>query len=326
MKVQLCHTFEDLASLENLFLAWQEFLVDKKKTKEIILFSRNLIDNIYHLHEDLISLKYTHGGYKRFSICDPKPRIIHKALVRDRLLHHAIYRILYPFFNRTFIADSFSCRVGKGTPPAAIDRLRSFAYKVSKNHTRTCWILKCDIRKFFDNIDQAILLKILSQYILDSNIRWLLEKVIKSFDSGKADIGLPLGNLTSHLFVNIYMNVFDQFVKHKLKAQYYIRYADDFILLSNDKHWLLGELSRIGAFLQAQLGLSLHPNKVILQTFASGVDFLGWINFSDHRVLRTKTRKRMIKRINAHPTEVTIRSYLGLMSHGNSYKLCKRVL
>lgn len=146
------------------------------------------------------------------------------------MLHHAIYRQLCPFFDRTFIPDSYSCRLGKGTHKA-MARFRSFAWKESKNHTRTVWVLKCDVRKFFASIDQKILLDTLQSYIVDGDILWLLGKIISSFDNGKLGTGLPLGNLTSQLLVNIYMNRFDQIMKHHLKAKYYIRYADDFVIV-----------------------------------------------------------------------------------------------
>lgn len=195
------------------------------------------MDNIFSLHGDLTNHIYNHGGYQAFKINDPKPRDIHKASVRDRLLHHAIYRILYFFFDKTFIADSYSCRLNKGTHKA-INRFLRYSYRVSKNNTKTCWVLKCDIRKFFANIDHKILIEILKEYISDEDSVKLLENIIESFSSAKEkNIGLPLGNLTSQLFVNIYMNKFDQFVKHKLKVKYYIRYADDFVILSNNKKY-----------------------------------------------------------------------------------------
>ncbi|TSC66901.1 MAG: RNA-directed DNA polymerase, partial [Parcubacteria group bacterium Gr01-1014_72] len=155
-----------------------------------------------------------HGAYGHFRVADPKPRDIHKANVRDRLLHRALYRKLYPFFDRTFITDSFSCQIKKGTH-RALNRFRSFTYKVSKNHTKTCWVLKCDIRKFFANIDHEILFSILARYIHDTDIFALLKEIIRSFRSYthsrewfqgvKTGVGLPLGNLTSQLLVNIYM-------------------------------------------------------------------------------------------------------------------------
>ncbi len=152
----------------------------KKNRKDVQEFQFNLMDNILSLHSDLTNQTYTHGGYEAFKINDPKPRDIHKASVRDRLLHHVIYRKLYPFFDKTFIADSFSCRLNKGTHKA-INRFCDFAYKVSRNNTKTCWILKCDIRKFFANIDHDILLNILREHIEDENIIKLLENIIESF-------------------------------------------------------------------------------------------------------------------------------------------------
>src|SRR3989344_6066402 len=128
----------------------------------------------------LCNKTYRHGYYKHFRISDPKPRDIHKASVRDRILHHALYRKLYQFFDRTFISDSYSCRLGKGTH-RAMNRFRDFAYKASKNYTRTCWVLKCDIRKFFANIHHETLYGILEQYIQDERTHWLIRQVIGSF-------------------------------------------------------------------------------------------------------------------------------------------------
>jgi RNA-directed DNA polymerase len=215
------------------------------------------MDNILSLQEDLRTKSYRHSLYKAFKITDPKPRDIHKASVRDRLLHHALYQKFYPLFERTFIADSYSCRDGKGVHKA-LERFTKFTRTVSRNHTRTAWVLKCDIRKFFASIDHSILKKILARYIPDEDILWLLSIIIDSFSAKEMGVGLPLGNLTSQLLVNIYMNEFDQFAKHQLKAKYYIRYADDFAILSEDREWLVSLLPRIEVFLQERLRLVLH--------------------------------------------------------------------
>ncbi|MFA6423839.1 MAG: reverse transcriptase/maturase family protein [Candidatus Magasanikbacteria bacterium] len=327
MKIQLRHSYKELVNLENLLFAWQEFIVGKKNKLDAQIFNRDLMDNIVELHESLVNHTYCHGGYESFYVTDPKRRHIHKASVRDRLLHHAIYRILYPFFDRTFISDSFSCRDDKGMH-RALDRFRAMNFEVSKNHARTCWVLKCDIQKFFDSIDHGILLNILSEHISDRDILNLLKNVIDSYNSetNGVGVGLPLGNLTSQLFSNVYMNVFDQFVKHKLKVKNYIRYADDFVFLSHDKQYLENLIPQIRDFLSEKLRLTLHPRKIYLQTIASGIDFLGWKHFANHRVLRKTTQKRMMRNIEIHPTNETLQSYLGLLKHGNSGKIKNELL
>ncbi len=319
-RIQLSHSFHNIISRTNLLAAWQEFKAGKRQRHDVQEFEARLMDNLISLHDSLASKTYRHGGYEAFRISDPKPRQIHKATVRDRVLHHAVYRCLYPFFDRTFIADSFSCREKRGTR-RALRRFHHFARKVSCNNTRTCWILKCDIRQFFASIDQNILLYILSTYIPDQDVWWLLEKIIFSFHSTALGKGLPLGNLTSQLLVNIYMNEFDQYVKHKLNAEYYLRYSDDFVFLSPDKQWLAELIPRVEDYLLNVLRLSLHPNKVFTKTLASGADFLGWVHFCNHRVLRTSTARRMKKRLHDNPTKETMASYLGLPKHGNTKKL-----
>jgi retron-type reverse transcriptase len=323
--IQLIHTYDDIISLDNLLEAWSELIVGKKKRKDIQVFKLYLMDNIFNLHTDLKNKTYMHGGYEAFNISDPKPRSIHKATVRDRLVHHAIYRSLYTFFDRTFISDSYSCRLSKGTHKA-INRFRSFSYIVSKNHTKTVFVLKCDIRKFFASVNHKILTEIIESYIPDKDITLLIKKIIDSFYSTKEGVGLPLGNLTSQLLVNIYMNKFDQIVKHKLKIKYYIRYADDFVIFSQNKEYLEKQILEIKDFLCNTLKLTLHPDKISIKTIASGVDYLGWVNFPDHRVLRTVTRRRMFKNIkNNKKSKGIINSYLGLLGHGNSRKLEKKV-
>lgn len=312
--------------MENLLAAWREFLPGKTNKKDVQTFESRFFNNILTLHEELTSLSYRHGGYHQFSIADPKPRIIHKAQVRDRLLHHALHRLLYPFFEKKFIADSFSCRIEKGTH-RALNRFKAMAYQVSKNHTRTCWVLKCDIRKFFASINHQILKNILEKHIEDRNILQLLGEVIDSFNTkDKVGVGIPLGNLTSQLFANIYMNELDQFMKHRIGAKNYIRYADDFVILSEDRNCLLEILPAIENFLHERLKLLLHPDKVFIKTFASGVDFLGWVHFPNHRVLRTASKKRMLKKIKRSPAREPLYSYFGFLKHGNAKKACWQLL
>lgn len=317
--------YEHIISVENLLQAWREFVNGKRKKKDVQEFQAHLMDNIFTLHRELSAQTYRHSTYQAFKISDPKPRDIHKATVRDRLLHHAIYRKLYPIFDRTWIHDSYSCRNFKGTH-RALKRFKAFSYKVSKNNTRTCWILKCDIRKFFASIDQEILLHTVNKHISDTKIQNLIKEIVQSFESTCPGKGLPLGNLTSQLLVNVYMNEFDQFVKHKLKAKYYIRYADDFVILSHNKLELEMLLSGIKEFLENKLKLTLHPNKVSISTLASGLDFLGWVNFPTHKVLRTSTKRRMVNNLKQNRKEARLVSYRGLLSHGNAHELSTEYL
>lgn len=333
------HVYEDIISVENLLEAWKDFRKGKRNRLDVLEFQSDLIQQITSLHQELQAKTYRHGGYRHFRISDPKPRDIHKASVRDRLLHHALHRTLYPFFDKRFIADSYSCRVGKGTHKA-MNRLHIFAHIISKNHTRTVWVLKCDIRKFFASIDHMVLKDILRECIADPNIGRLLEGVIDSFCSPHSlhddtltyssmsvcPKGLPLGNLTSQLLVNIYMNEFDQFVKNGLKVRYYIRYADDFVILSADREELRSLCRHIGIFLRDRLRLELHPHKVFIRTLASGVDFLGWVHFPDHRVLRTVAKRRMFRKIREKKGNTqTLQSYLGLLRHGNTHTLREKM-
>jgi retron-type reverse transcriptase len=325
VRTQFIHDYNNIISLENLLLAWKEFRLGKKSKKDVLLFDRTLMSNLIALNQKLYKEEYRHSIYEAFTVNDPKSRNIHKAIVEDRLLHHAIYRTLYPFFDRTFISDSYSCRDNKGTHKAIL-RFKSFIQKVGKNNTKTVWVLKCDIRKFFASIDHCVLKLILEKYIKDKKILNLLYIVIDSFSTNEDGlIGLPLGNLTSQLLVNIYMNKFDQFVKHKLKVKYYIRYADDFVVLSRDKQYLESLILEFDCFLKNSLKLSLHPDKVYIKTLNSGVDFLGWVHFPKYRVLRTVTKRRMFRSLSRTNNPSIKASYLGMLSHGNSYKLSKIV-
>jgi retron-type reverse transcriptase len=316
--------YEHIISLENLLEAWKEFVLGKKSRKDVQEFQRNLMSNIISLHNDLVGKIYTHSAYEAFNISDPKPRNIHKAKVRDRLLHHALYRKMYPYFDKRFIHDSYSCRVGKGTH-RAIKSFEKYARKVSKNNRGTVWILKCDIKKFFASIDHKILIEILGKYISDKNILWLLMQVVNSFHTTEQGKGLPLGNLTSQLLVNVYMNEFDQFAKHVIKAKYYIRYADDFVFLSDDRRVVENMLISVDLHLKEKLKLFLHPDKVFIKTYASGVDFLGWVHFPYCKILRTTSKRRMFSKLKINQSKETVQSYIGLISHGDTYKIREKI-
>ena len=320
--------FSHITSVENLFAAWREFKKGKSKKSDVVEFSLNLENNIFRLREELLSKSWKCGGYQKFIIKDPKPRIIHKATVPDRLLYQAVYRILYPIFDRTFIFDSYSSRNGKGTH-AGIKRLNVFLRKLSHNYTRPVYALKCDIKKFFDSIDHGILLELIQEKVSCPETMQLLEKVIDSFHKilGK---GLPLGNVTSQIFANVYMNRFDWYVKKELKIKYYVRYCDDFVILSSDIGNLTKLILLLQKFLDKNLKLELHPDKILIRKFHQGIDFLGAVLLPHRIVVRTKTKRRMIKkstklleefqigRLTKARLNQSISSYLGHLNHVKS--------
>ena len=322
--------FNHIVSLENLFAAWQEFKRGKVKKPDVIEFSLNLENNIFNLRNELVSGKWKCDGYKRFSIKDPKPRMIHKATVRDRVAYQAVYQVLYPIFDKTFIFDSYSSRTGKGTH-AGIRRLNIFLRSMSRNYTLPAYALKCDIKKYFDSIDHEILLYLLKQKISCLNTLNLIEKILDSFHKTPGK-GLPLGNVTSQIFANVYLNSFDWHIKKNLKIKYYIRYNDDFIILSRDKKELTEYIRYIVCFLKTELKLELHPNKILIRAPHQGIDFLGAVILPHRIVPRTKTTKRIIKKslklfedleernISKERFNQSMESYFGHLNHTKSRK------
>jgi len=326
----------NLITLSNVFSSYDEFKKGKRKSKELQQFEQKAEDNLFVLYERLKNKQYLPGSYTSFYVQDPKQRLIHKAPIIDRIVHHLVSKKLENIFEPTFISHSYSCRKEKGTHKGLRD-LQRFTRIVSKNNTQECWVLKCDIRKFFASVNQKILFKILSKKIIDKDFLSLLHNIIKSFNSNTVNKGMPIGNLTSQLFANIYLNELDQYVKHKLKIRYYIRYMDDFVILSSNRHYLEKLIPTVKFFLENILDLELHPKKVKIFNLKNGIDFLGYILFSHHILPRTKTKRRLIKnireKIKAYKMGTittdslyqTVQSYLGYLQHSNAYELTEKV-
>lgn len=311
-----------ICSADNLFQAWEEFRRGKRKKPDVQEFERYLEDNIFALRRELLDGTYKPQGYTQFQITDPKLRLISKASVRDRVLHQAIYRVLNPVMDSTFIYDSYSCRLDKGTHKG-FDRLETFTRRVSCNYTRPCWALKMDVRKFFDTVDHTYLKGRLREYIIDKPLLKLLDTIIDSYEikPGKA---MPIGNLTSQLFANLYLDPLDKFVKHTLKAGYYIRYADDFVFLANNPSLLLGYLVELNRFINSELKMQLHPDKIILRKLNWGIDFVGYIARPHHSLTRRKTAKRILKKVGAMSEtqlERSLPSFRGYLQHACTYKV-----
>jgi retron-type reverse transcriptase len=327
------NSYHKLTTKKNIFRGFKAFLKGKKHKQDVINFSQNKEVNLEKLHAELVSKTYLPGKYSQFIVRDPKTRIIHKACVVDRIVHHIVSDVLEDNYDSTFIYHSYACRKDKGTHKGI---------RESKNNRRTCWILKCDISKFFASVNHEKLTEILSRRVKDQEFLDLLEKIVNSFYSDKTtDLsnkkGIPIGNLTSQLFSNIYLNELDQFVKHTLKVKFYLRYADDFAFISYDREYLLGLIDPLQKFLKGSLDLDLHPKKIILRKFSSGVDFLGYIIFPKYILPRTKTKRRLVRKIHEKVKQFkageiseeslnqTIQSYYGFLIHANTYEFKQKL-
>ena len=329
--------YEEITTLESIFQAWDEFIKDKKKKQDVVEFTRHLEDNLFALYTSLLEKTYQHGGYKSFYVRDPKVRHISKAIVRDRVTHHLVSNVLEKVFDPTFYAHSYSCRKNKGTHKGVLSFSNQLR-KLSKNNTSPAYVLKCDIKKFFASVDHAVLLDKLQKKIKDEDFLWLLREIVTSFRVEPSEAkGMPIGNLTSQFFANIYLDPFDKFIKNTVKAPYYIRYADDFALMADNKEYLEDLLPKIEKFLKDELNLSLHPNKVSIRDYYLGIDFLGYIVFPHFILPRTKTKKRILRKIrkkivlfkenkvSAETLQQSLQSYLGYLSHADSFKFSQNL-
>lgn len=297
------HLFEKICSFKNLHSAYFKARKSKRYRSYVLKFNFNLEENLLDLQKNLLNLTYQPGPYCEFSICDSKKRLIKAPDFRDRVVHHALCNIIEPIFDKGFIYDSYACRRGKGTH-LTIKRLEKFikSLKVKSKENAInakIYCLKCDISKYFGDINHRLLFGFIAKQIQDKKVLWLVKQIIES-DSP----GIPIGNLTSQLFANIYLNELDQFIKHHLRIKYYIRYMDDFLILSHDKNYLRSIKEQIRIFLRDYLKLELHPKKAEIFPIDKGVDFLGYIILDNHRRLRKSTVKRFIKRMKIYKKRI----------------------
>jgi retron-type reverse transcriptase len=292
------HLYPLVCDFENLYLAYRKARKGKRGRAQPAMFERVQDDELLNIQEELQTFAYKPGSYHSFFIHDPKKRLISAAPFRDRVVHHALCRVIEPIWERRFVFDSYANRVGKGTH-RALDRTQSFA-----RHYK--YVLQCDVRQFFPSIDHAILKNEFARLIRDEKVLWLCDQILKSGEGvlaeeyemtwfEKDDLfsvnrprGLPIGNLTSQFWANVYLNGFDHFVKRDLRCPAYVRYVDDFVLFSNDKRELSNCRSAIIQTL-AELRLTLHEESAQVYPARAGIPFLGFRIFPDHR--RVKRRK-----------------------------------
>lgn len=319
--------YNKLCSENNILLAFKKARKNKTKKFYVKKFEEDLKNNLLIIRNELINQSYNPAPLKREIIKDPKTRIIHKAVFKDRIVHHIIVNILNPIFEPTFIYDSYASRKNKGHH-RALKRFDYFKMKVSKNNTRNCYILKADIKRYFQNINPNILLNIISKKIKDEKVIWLINEILKINKKG-----MPLGNYTSQFLANVYLNDFDHFLKEKLNAKYYIRYIDDFVILHNSIEQLKVWKTSIDGFLKRKLNLELHKDKSSIIELKRGINFLGFKVFRNHKILK-KSSIKLIKRnisewnklikdgkTSKEKVYEKFQGWIAHAKHGNTYNL-----
>ncbi len=292
---------KELCSIENLYLAFEKASKGKSNKLYVLKFEENLDEELKNLQIELELQTYKPHALTRFVVRDPKTRTIHSSHFRDRVVYHALVNIIEPIFEKIFIYDSYASRINKGTHNA-VKRFEEFQRKISNNgrlvknnksnNNVMGYIFKADVRKYFDTVDHKIMLELLQRKIKDEKVIWLIEQILSNYENEIPGKGMPLGNLTSQFFANVYLNELDYFVKHKLKIKYYLRYVDDFVILDKELKNLEFYKEEINNFLKSELKIELHPDKSKILPLRNGITFLGYRVFYNYKLLRKSNRKK----------------------------------
>jgi RNA-directed DNA polymerase len=357
--------------IEDLFIAYFDARKNKRNTINALIFEKRFEENLFALFDEIKDRKYEPRKSICFVVKKPVKREIFAADFRDRIVHHFIYNYIYPIFEKKLINDTYSCREGKGVH-YGIKRINKFIRSCSENYRKECYVLKLDIKEYFMSIQKNILYSMVKEALLEEESEidfdlpltlYLLEKTIfndpvdnctikgnkkdwcglpktKSLFYIDRERGLPIGNLTSQLFGNVYLNEFDHFIKRNLKIRYYGRYVDDFIIVHKEKEKLKRIVPSIQKYLKENLKLTVHPQKIYLQSFSKGVKYLGVI-LKPHRIyIMNRTKGNFYKALNSVKKEkdenfddektekfiCTVNSYLGVLRHSSSFNLRKKIL
>lgn len=335
-----------LTDFSALYGAWRKARRRKRYKAEVAAFERHLDDELTRLHDELTAEAWQPGGFRSFTVHEPKRRRISAAPFRDRVVHHALIGVLEPIYERKFIFDSYANRKGKGTH-AALDRCTSYMRRFK-------YVLQCDVQQFFPAIDHTILKSVLAKTIACQPTLRLCEKII---DSGAGVLaqeydmryfpgddlfaverprGLPIGNQTSQFWANVYLNELDQFVKHRLCCRGYVRYVDDFLLFADDKATLHRCLAQIKIFLQS-LRLTIHVTRAQPKPVTHGIPFLGFTVYPDHRRLKrskgiayrrhlkTLWRHYQMGTITREKGRASVMAWLGHVNHGDTWGLRRKM-
>lgn len=304
----------------------------KRFKKQVIEFEMNLENNLLKIGRELLNGTYEFSEYLEFTIYEPKERKIKTLEYRDRVVQTwYVENFLKPIFESSYIKDTYACIEGRGTHKA-VDKMQEYLRKADKKYEEV-WVLKCDIKKFFFNVDRNILYNLIKRKIKDKNFLDLTKKIIFYNDE---KVGIPIGNYTSQIYANIYMNELDKYIKEKMKVKYLVRYMDDFVLLTDNKETAKIWLEKIREFLKENLKLELNSKTAYFKA-KQGVNFCGFRIWKTHRLLREQSKKKMRRklknfeklykenRIELNYIVTCINSWLGHAKHCNSYNLASKL-
>jgi len=336
---------DDLPDISDLFQAYFDCRSGKRNSDQALEYELDFESRIFDLYERLVNKTYTPNRSIFFVLTDVKAREVWASEFEDRIVHHLLYNQLFDRFVNAFIHDLYSCIPGRGTH-RAVDRLEHFGRSATENYSDKCYYLQCDVKSFYMNINKDIVYKLVSKKLQHPWWLWLVETVLYSDPRGnyicnspkwKLDkiplhkslfnkawnIGLAIGNLSSQFFANIILNELDQFAKHVLKTRYYIRYADDIVILSRDPQYLNHVYDRMNEFLKTQLHLEFHPSKKILQPTERGINFVGYIVKHHRRYIRGSTIRNFINKEydSIENPMSTVNSYFGFFKHCNCHNV-----
>lgn len=309
----ITNVFEEMFTFEALVEANRQARKGKRFRPEVLRFTDDLEGNLLQLQRELLDGTYKVGPYRQFYVREPKLRLVMALAYRDRIVQWAIYQQLFPFYNKQFIEDSYACRKGKGSH-RAVNRLQYWLRQVDRKPGQRWYYLKLDVAKYFYRVSHRKLEEILQRRIKDERLMALLKRIINSEDTAFGlpvgcspedcdldarvwETGMPIGNLTSQMFANIYLNELDQYAKHTLGIHFYVRYMDDIIILSDSKEQLHRWKDAIERFLRDELELELNK-KTTIRPISVGVDFVGYRLYSTHRRLKRSTARKILRRFS----------------------------
>lgn len=321
--------YSAICEFDNIHRAYLRARVGKRYKRDVLEFSSNLEENLINIQNHLAWKTYQPSPYKYFTIYEPKVRMIAALPFSDRVVHHALCNVIEPIFESAFIRDSYACRPGGGVL-AGVLRTTRFLRDAWRRWGDNVYCLKGDISKYFYSVDHETLKRLVRKKIACADTLELIDRII---DSPGDDIGMPIGNLTSQLFANVYLDALDHVIKDSLRVRYYIRYMDDFVIFHNDKAYLHRLLDEISGYLEDVLRLRLNGKTQIFPVRRRSVDFLGYRIWPTHRLMRKanvkRTRRKLKKfvrlyrdgRMTMGEIRPSVMSWLGHAKHGDTWRL-----